>query len=83
MKLYSGFNSNFSSKSDFKKIVNDKLNKWTYFDSNMNHALVEQRKILQRKNYELDSRANALKDFGYQPHFKQELEMRRTIEEIT
>ena len=65
MKLYSGFNSNISSKSDFKKVINDKLNKWTYFDSNMNHALVEQRKILQRKNYELDSRANALKDFGY------------------
>jgi hypothetical protein len=69
MKLSSFNNSNFSSKSEFKKIVNDKLNKWSYFDSNMNHALVEQRKIIQRKNYELDSRANALKDFGYQPHF--------------
>lgn len=49
----------------------------------MNHTLVEQRKIIQRKNYELDSRANALKDFGYQPHLKQELEKRRAVNDIT
>ena len=39
--LQSGYNSNLSSKSDFKKAMNEKLNKWSYFDSNMNHALVE------------------------------------------
>ena len=39
----------------------------------MNNNLVEQRKLVDRKNYELDSRAFALKNFGYQPFLKQEL----------
>ena len=41
------------------------MNKWNYFDSNMNNNLIEQRKLIRSKNYELDSRANALKEFGY------------------
>ena len=56
-----------ADKSEYKKKMMDKLNKWSYFDTNINNNLVEQRKILHRKNYELDSRANALKDYGYVP----------------
>lgn len=59
----------FSSKIEFKNSLTKKFNEWSYFDGNINHNLVEQRKIVDRKNYELDSRASALKDFGYQPHF--------------
>ena len=57
-----------ADKSEYKKKMMDKLNKWSYFDTNINNTLVEQRKILNRKNYELDSRANALKDYGYVPY---------------
>lgn len=57
-----------ADKSEYKKKMMEKLNKWSYFDTNINNTLVEQRKILNRKNYELDSRANALKDYGYVPY---------------
>lgn len=54
-----------TSKGEVKKEVYQNLNKWNYFDSNMNNNLIEQRKLIRSKNYELDSRANALKEFGY------------------
>ena len=34
------------------------------YDSNLNNLLRENRKIIARKNYELDNRAYGLKDFG-------------------
>ena len=30
-----------NDKSDYKKALHEKLNKWSYFDSNMNNGLVE------------------------------------------
>ena len=69
-------------KSAYKQNIMEKLNKWTYFDTNMNNTLVEQRKILNRKNYELDSRANALKDYGYVPYVGSELAKKREMENI-
>jgi|TARA_B110000305_G_C19220331_1_gene530226 hypothetical protein len=48
----------------------------------MNNNLVEQRKFVQRKNYELDSRAHALKDFGYQPYLKSDLAAKRQITDL-
>lgn len=30
-----------NDKSDYKKRLHEKLNKWSYFDSNMNNTLVE------------------------------------------
>ena len=65
-----GGSPDLKSKIDFKNHINDKLNQWTFFDSNINNNLVEQRKMIDRKNYELDSRAYALKNHGYQPFFK-------------
>jgi len=44
--------------------------------------LVEQRKILNRKNYELDSRSNALKYYGYTPFLGRELDKKRNVESI-
>lgn len=38
--------------------------------------------MITRKNYELDSRSHALKDFGYQPFFKQDLDKTRKVTEI-
>jgi len=35
------------------------------FDSNLGNMLQEQRKIIYSKNYELDSRAYGIKDFGF------------------
>ena len=52
------------SKLDYKNHQADKINKWNHYDSNMTANLVEQRKILYSKNYELDSRAWGLKDYG-------------------
>ena len=60
----------------------DKLRRWSYFDSNISNNLVEQRKILNRKNYELDSRSLALKDFGYTPFLARELDKKRNVESI-
>ena len=38
---------------------------------------------MKRKNYELDSRAYALKDYGFQPHFEKNLEKTRAIQDIS
>lgn len=48
----------------------------------MNNTLVEQRKILHRKNYELDSRSCALKDYGYAPFMGVDLQKKRDVENI-
>ena len=48
----------------------------------MNNNLIEQRKILHRKNYELDSRSHALKDFGYAPYLGLDLQKKRDLESI-
>ena len=71
-----------TSKIDFRKTQTDFVNKWNHFDSNINNAIVEQRKIINCKNYELDSRAWGLKDYGCQPKFGNELKRHRDIEEI-
>lgn len=70
------------NKIDFRKTQADYIQKWTHYDSNINNAIVEQRKILKCKNYELDSRAQGLKDYGFQPQFGSELNKRRQINEI-
>ena len=59
--------------------ITSKLNKWSYFDSTINNHLVEQRKIVDRKNYEQDSRAYALKDYGYQPFLQSDLNKQKEI----
>ena len=74
--------SQLNSKIDYKNHITQKLNKWSFFDSNMNNNLVEQRKMIDRKNYELDSRAHALKNHGYQPFLKQELDKRREVSDV-
>jgi hypothetical protein len=56
--------SPFENKVEFRKTQIQALKAWNHFDSNMNNYLVEQRKIIYSKNYELDSRASGLKDFG-------------------
>ena len=48
----------------------------------MNANLVEQRKILYSKNYELDSRAWGLKDYGVQPLMGTKLSQVRKIDNI-
>ena len=71
---------NQTSKGDIKKGQYEQLNKWNYFDSNMNNNLIEQRKLIRSKNYELDSRSNALKEFGYQPFLAIDLAKKRAID---
>ena len=60
----------------------DDLKKWNHFDSNMNNYLIEQRKIIYSKNYEIDSRASGLKDYGVQPLMGQVLSHKRSIDKI-
>lgn len=38
--------------------------------------------MVDRKNYEMDSRAFALKDFGYQPYLKYDLGRKKALDEI-
>ena len=71
-----------TSKVDFRKTQTEFVNKFNHFDSNINNAIVEQRKIINCKNYELDSRAWGLKDYGCQPKFGNELKRHRDIDEI-
>ena len=54
----------FKDKIDYKKNMLQTMKNWNRFDSNMNNYLVEQRKIIYSKNYEIDSRAWGLKDYG-------------------
>jgi hypothetical protein len=58
------------------------LKNWNHFDSNMNNYLVEQRKIIYSKNYEIDSRAQGLKDYGIQPLMGDVLAKKRSIDKI-
>ena len=55
------------------------INTVGHYDSSMRNAIVEHKKILRGKNYELDSRAYGLKDYGYQPLFAENLRLRRAI----
>ena len=70
------------NKLDFKVKSGQFIKEWNHFDSNINNTIVEQRKILHQKNYELDSRAWGLKDFGAQPFFGKEIAKQREINEI-
>lgn len=36
-----------TSKGDIKKDGMTKMNKWSYYDSNMNNSLIEQRKVVR------------------------------------
>ena len=72
----------FRDKIDYKKSMLESQKNWNHFDSNMNNHLVEQRKILYSKNYEIDSRAWGLKDYGVQPLMQEELKNKREINKI-
>ena len=52
------------SKVDFRRTQASLVKKWNHYDTNISNFLVEQRKIIRSKNYELDSRAWGLKDYG-------------------
>ena len=52
------------------------------YDSTTYNSLMEQRKFINRKNYELDSRSFAIKDYGYQKKFAADLQKKRDIESI-
>ena len=58
------------------------MKNWNHYDTNMNNNLVEQRKILFCKNYEIDSRAQGLKDYGVQPFMKTHLNKQKKINDI-
>ena len=75
-------NKAVASKIDFRKTQTEFVKDWHHYDSNINNTIVEQRKIINCKNYELDSRAWGLKDYGYQPRFGNELKKHRDIDEI-
>jgi len=77
-----GDGGQLASKLDYKVHQADKINKWNHYDSNMTANLVEQRKILYSKNYELDSRAWGLKDFGCQPFMTNKLDQHRKIDNV-
>jgi hypothetical protein len=47
----------------------------------MNNIITFQKKIVNSKNYELDSRAYGIKDYGFQPLFETQLENKRKNEE--
>ena len=50
------------------------------YDSNLSNLLTENRKIIARKNYELDSRAHGLKNYGIQPEMNNKLNIKRNID---
>ena len=52
------------------------------YDSNISDAIREQHKIVKSKNYELDNRAWALKDYGCQPLIGHKCNERRAMENI-
>ena len=58
---------------DLKRTVYGSLNKNYLYDTNLNNYLVEQRKIIARKNYQLDSRAQSLTNYGHWGFIKKDL----------
>lgn len=55
---------------------------WQHYDTNMNNQLVHHKKVVNSKLYELDSRAQALSKYGYQPMFENHLEKKRNVEGV-
>jgi hypothetical protein len=41
------------------------MKNWNHYDTNINNEISIQKKIVSRKNYELDSRAQSIKNYGY------------------
>lgn len=55
---------------------------WQHYDTNMNNQLVHHKKVVNSKLYELDSRAQGIRKYGYQPLFEGDLEKKRRVEGI-
>lgn len=55
---------------------------WNHYDTNMNNQLVHHKKVVNSKLYELDSRAQGIRAYGYQPLFEGHLEKKRRVEGI-
>lgn len=72
----------FKNKVDYKKTQSQTMKAWNHYDANINNNLVEQRKILYSKNYELDSRAWGLKDYGVQPYMQNQIATSRKIQKV-
>ena len=73
---------NSNSKIEFRETQAGALKEWNHFDSNINNQLVYQKKILNSKNYEMDSRAAGIQNFGYQAQFEGDLDNKRKNEGI-
>ena len=58
------------------------IKKYNHYDTGLSNLISENNKIIARKNYELDSRACGLKDFGFQPQMLQTLNIKRNIDSI-
>lgn len=58
------------------------INSWNHYDSNIKNLISIQSKIIDSKNYELDSRANSINDFGYQPLLGETIDKKRKIDGI-
>jgi hypothetical protein len=59
------YKEGISDKIKFREAQSTLLKKWNHFDSNISNRLNIEKKILASKNYELDSRANSIKDYGF------------------
>mmetsp|Transcript_11125 Transcript_11125/g.18666 ORF Transcript_11125/g.18666 Transcript_11125/m.18666 type:complete len:224 (+) Transcript_11125:863-1534(+) len=70
----------FGDLVSLKKAVYGTLNQFSHFDSNIYNSIKENRRIVDRKNYELDSRAQSIKDYGFQPFLKRDLERKIKFE---
>jgi hypothetical protein len=71
------------AKVDFYRTHGHDVKAKKMYDSNISEGLREQKKILKSKNYELDNRAWALKDYGCQPLMAHKLHERLQVENIT
>ncbi len=74
--------NNKTDKCKFRIPNNRQIKQVVIFDSNMNNNLVEQRKILHRKIFELDAWIHALKDYGYTLFLGIDLQKKRDVENI-
>ena len=65
-------------------VVHDvqQLRSQQHYDSNIRDELVYRSRLLDRKNNEMDNRANSLNKYGYQPSYEREIIKKRKVEGI-
>ena len=58
------------------------MRNWNNYDASIKNEIELQKKFIQKKNYEMDSRASGIQNFGVQPSVPNILEKKRALDKV-